>query len=195
MYKMSKTAVLICMVVGMLQACVKDAEESPKPYAFHRIDLPSTAYEAWQSNCPFAFEKAKAANVVLPKDSTQKCWINIEYPSIQATLYLTYGSIDELRPLGKYIAEAQRLTYKHAVKASSIEEITIFNTEKRVFGLYYKVGGNAASNSQFYLTDSTHHFVRGSIYFYATPRADSLAPLVEYVQKDVEHLLNSFEWL
>ena len=181
------------LLLGLL-ACNEAAEVSPKPYAFHRIDLPEVAYENWKGNCPFSFEKAKAAKVVLAKDSSQLCWINLEYPALHATVYITYGVLDQAHPLGKYIAEAQRLTYKHTIKASSIEEIPILQQNKRVFGLYYKVGGNAASNSQFYLTDSARHFVRGSVYFYSTPRADSLAPVVAYVQQDIERLLQSFTW-
>lgn len=178
----------------LLQGCGNDDVLSPKPYAFHRIDVPEVAYEVWESNCPYTFEKAKAARIGIPRDAGQACWINIEYPQINATVYLTYGKIGDGADLGRYIAEAQRLTYKHAIKASSIEEIPVSNVEARVFGFYYKVGGNAASNSQFYLTDSIGHFVRGSMYFYATPRADSLAPVVGYVQADLEHLLQTFRW-
>lgn len=179
---------------GLLVGCGEGEEMSPKPYAFHRIDVPGLTYESWESDCAYSFEKSKAARVVVPSNSGASCWINLEYPEINATVYLTYGAIAGTNDLGRYIAEAQRLTYKHTIKASSIEEIPVMNSEKRVYGFYYKVGGNAASNSQFYLTDSTSHFVRGSMYFYATPRADSLAPVVAYVQSDLEHLLQTFRW-
>lgn len=191
---MFKQVLQLMYLAFFISACGQEDELSPKPYAFHRIDVPEVAYEVWESDCAYTFEKAKAARIGIPRDGQQTCWINLEYPQINATVYLTYGRIADGADLGRYIAEAQRLTYKHTIKASSIEEIPVSNPEKRVFGFYYKVGGNAASNSQFYLTDSTKHFVRGSMYFYATPRADSLAPVVDYVQADLEHLLQTFRW-
>jgi gliding motility-associated lipoprotein GldD len=102
--------------------------------------------------------------------------------------------VDAPATLGKYIDESQRMTFKHTVKASSIEEILISKGDERVYGLFYKVGGNAASNSQFYLTDSTNHFIRGAMYFNTVPRADSLAPVVAYVMRDIEQLLKTFSW-
>lgn len=193
--KMYKSKIwLLFLIAAFVQSCGNQDELSPKPYAFHRIDLPEVAYEAWQSDCPYTFEKPKAARVTIPTGANQLCWINLEYPEFQATVYLTYGQINGADDLGKYIAEAQRLTYKHTIKASSIEEVPINNPNNGVFGFYYKVGGNAASNSQFYLTDSSNHFVRGSMYFYATPRADSLAPVIAHVQTDLEQLLQSFRW-
>lgn len=191
---MYKQGFYLIFATSMLVSCANSDELSPKPYAFHRIDLPPRSYEGWENTCAYTFEKSKAARVVMPDDTNQSCWINLEYPELQATVYLTYGAIRNENDLGKYIAEAQRLTYKHTIKASSIEEIPVRNAERQVYGFYYKVGGNAASNSQFYLTDSSNHFVRGSMYFYATPRADSLAPVVTYVQADLEQLLETFRW-
>lgn len=86
------------------------------------------------------------------------------------------------------------MTYKHTVKASSIEEIALSRPDQRVFGFYFRVGGNAASSSQFYLTDSARHFLRGAVYFESEARADSLEPLINYMRADLEHLLETFRW-
>lgn len=39
-----------------------------------------------------------------------------------------------------------------------------------------------------------HSYLRGSLYFYASPNADSIAPAVEYFRKDVEHLIETLKW-
>jgi len=68
------------------------------------------------------------------------------------------------------------------------------NSEKRVYGMFSEVGGNAATNSQFYLTDSTKHFLTGSMYFYAKPNFDSILPAASYIKEDIRRIMESFEW-
>ena len=59
---------------------------------------------------------------------------------------------------------------------------------------FFKVVGNAASQLQFFLTDSIHHFMIGSLYFYSRPNYDSLLPALDYIEKDVIHLMETLEW-
>ena len=60
--------------------------------------------------------------------------------------------------------------------------------------ILFEVGGDAASTTQFYLTDKKKHFIRGALYFRTTPNADSLKPVVQFVRKDMEHMIQSFKW-
>ena len=59
---------------------------------------------------------------------------------------------------------------------------------------FYEVGGNAASQSQFYVTDSTEHFLTGSLYFYAKPNYDSILPAAKYLEKDIKHIMETVKW-
>ncbi|MCR5455573.1 MAG: hypothetical protein K6F33_11355, partial [Bacteroidales bacterium] len=63
-----------------------------------------------------------------------------------------------------------------------------------VYGLLYGIKGNVASPLQFYITDSTRHFLRGSLYFNCSPNKDSLAPSVEFVRQDIERLFETLIW-
>jgi hypothetical protein len=36
--------------------------------------------------------------------------------------------------------------------------------------------------------------MRGALYFDSTPNADSLRPVQDFLQKDIEHLINTFKW-
>lgn len=83
---------------------------------------------------------------------------------------------------------------KHISKASGLEEELIENSSRKIYGVFYNVKGNAASAVQFYLTDSTKNFIRGALYFYAVPNPDSIAPVLQFVESDVKHLIESFEW-
>ncbi|PIV58809.1 MAG: gliding motility lipoprotein GldD, partial [Bacteroidetes bacterium CG02_land_8_20_14_3_00_31_25] len=52
----------------------------------------------------------------------------------------------------------------------------------------------AASNIQFYVTDSIRHFVRGALYFETKPNKDSLAPIINFIEQDVTHLVETLRW-
>ena len=178
----------------MLLGC-KEQSSVPLPYAFPRVELQDPTYEMLKEPCPFAFEVSTLTELRKPRNRENDCWLNVEYPELNATLYLSYQSISSVSELTAYVAEAQRMTFKHTIKASSIEEVQIELPLKDVYGFYYKVGGDAASNAQFFLTDSSSHFLRGAVYFNVTPEADSLAPLIQYVRRDVEKLIESFVWI
>ena len=90
--------------------------------------------------------------------------------------------------------EARSLVYKHVVKAQDIREELIINPEEKVYGTFYHIEGNAASGSQFYLTDSSHHFVRGALYFNVEPNYDSIAPVQQFIKADIERMIESFKW-
>jgi gliding motility-associated lipoprotein GldD len=111
---------------------------------------------------------------------------------MKATIYLTYKSVNG--NIDKLLRDAQKLTYEHVIKADDILEQPFINTEKKVYGMFYRVGGNAATNSQFYLTDSTKHFLTGSVYFYAKPNYDSIMPAADYIKNDMQNLIESLKW-
>lgn len=178
----------------VLLGCGEDAS-TPLPYAYPRVDLPVTSYEWLADSCAYTFQKSIFSKTRKPERRENECWLNLEYPALNATVFLSYQSISSLDELTAYVSEAQRMTFKHTIKASSIEEIPIYKAADAVYGYYYKVGGDAASNAQFFLTDSNQHFLRGAVYFNVAPEADSLAPLIDHLRKDVEKLLESFVWI
>ena len=118
--------------------------------------------------------------------------VNIEYPTLKGTIYLTYKAVKgDLKP---YLLDAQNITQKHTQKADEIVEQRFVDAENKVYGMFYEVGGNAASQSQFYVTDSINHFVTGSLYFYAKPNYDSILPAAHYLKKDIQHIMETIRW-
>jgi gliding motility-associated lipoprotein GldD len=165
----------------------------PKPKGYFRIDLPKKEYNTFSSDCPFTFSYPAYSTVVPYKGSiNEKCWYNVEFPKFKGTIHLSYYPIDN--NLAKHIEDSRALAYKHSVKASSIDENVLSSGKSNVHGLLYEITGNAASSVQFYLTDSTHHFIRGALYFNASPNFDSISPVQEFVRMDIDTLLSSFRW-
>jgi gliding motility-associated lipoprotein GldD len=167
----------------------------PKPNAMLRLEYPQPVYEPSNLDLPFNFEKnlvAKNIENITIEENGNSIGLNIEYPQLKGTIYLTYKTIDN--NLLNLIKDAQNLTQKHTVKADEIAEAVFENTNKQVYGMLYEVGGNAASQSQFYATDSTKHFLSGSLYFYAKPNYDSIFPASEYLKKDIKRIMETLEW-
>lgn len=163
-------------------------EVLPKPSSYLRLDYPEAKYVNFENNCPFAFEMNSEAKIKGGKD----CGFSITYPKMKATIYLTYRPVHN--DIKNLLRDAQKLTYEHVIKADDILEQPFLNPTKKVYGMFYQVNGNAATNSQFYATDSVTHFVTGSIYFYAKPNYDSIMPAASYVKNDMQRLMETLKW-
>lgn len=184
--KIVKYASSIIVLSMLLISC--GGEVLPKPQAFLRLEYPEAMYAKMQTDCPYTFEKNQLA-VIDPK---KNCWINLDYPALNGTLHLSYIEIDG--NLDQLLEDVQKLTYEHAVKADNIEPTVYENKDQGVYGMVYEVEGNAASQAQFYVTDSTKHFLTGSLYFNVKPNYDSIYPAVVYIKKDIRTLIESLEW-
>lgn len=172
------------------------SEPTPKPRAFLRLEYPQPNYIEVVNDLPFSFEKNELADDVtdikIARDN-KSIGITVTYPSLKGTIYLTYKKINEAN-LEPYLVDAQNITQKHTQKADAITEQPYINKLNKVYGMFYEVGGNAASQSQFYVTDSINHFVTGSLYFFAKPNYDSILPAANYLKKDIQHLMESIKW-
>lgn len=170
----------------------------PKPRGYFNIPLPQHQYQVFdQPGFPYSFEIPVYAKVV--QDTTffdakpeNPWWINIDFPQFNSRIYVSYKDLAN-NDFGKMVNDAFKMTYKHTTKATSIND-SLMQTPNGLHGVYFTVGGNAATGKQFFLTDSIKHFLRGALYFDTTPNEDSLAPVSNFLQQDLQHLINTFKW-
>lgn len=185
---------VLCAVL-CLAACEGTPEYSPKPRGYSRIYFPKRAYQEYVSDCPYTFSYPTYAVVEQDKArGAQSCWINLQMPQFNGTLHLSYQAITSKKVFDELIEDAHTFAFKHTVKATSIDEGFINYPERKVYGIYYTIDGNAASSAQFFLTDSTYHYLRGALYFNTQPRLDSIQPVLDFVKKDMAVLIKSFAW-
>ncbi len=179
----------------------------PKPYGYFRITMPDTAYtdfqlsfhtsplpygEGWGEVYPYTFSLSRNAVVQPRTDRNEPYWINLYYPTLNATIHCSYKPVrGNLRALTE---DALELVYRNASHASAIPERDYSRPEDRVYGVLFDLEGNTASSCQFFLTDSTHHFFRASVYCNCPPNADSLAPVYQYLRTDVIRMIETFKW-
>ncbi|MCF8302935.1 MAG: gliding motility lipoprotein GldD [Bacteroidales bacterium] len=167
---------------------------SPKPRGYIRIDLPEKNYVKLDTNFPYTFEYPAYTKITRnPSVSGHPYWINIVYPGYKGKVHLSYKQVNG--NLGKYIEDSYKMAMQHIPKANAIKETVIRSSERHVYGTTYRIGGTeAASPYQFYVTDSTDHFLRGALYFNVVPNNDSLRPVIDFIIEDINHMLSTLHW-
>ena len=185
--------ILVAIIVGAVYGCT--AHYSPKPRGYFRIELPEKQYELYTSSCPFVFKLPTYA-VMIPDQSAdaQPCWTDIWFEQFNARVHLSYIPIESREHFDELTEDARTFAFKHTVKATAIDQQRISRPDDRVFGLVYDIGGNTASNLQFFVTDSLHHYLRGALYFNERPHLDSIRPVLDFIHVDIDTMIRSVRW-
>ena len=186
------------IVVLFVSVVACNSTYTPKRKGYFKIEFPKHEYKVFdQAGYPYTFEYPVYANIV--KDTTffedkpeNPYWINIEFPRLNGKIYISYKEVGK-NDLNKLVNDAFNMTYKHSTRATEIVDSTM-RTKNGVSGVFFSVGGNAATAKQFFVTDSVKHFLRGALYFDASPDADSISVVNNFVEEDMKHLINTFRW-
>ncbi len=186
------TILLPLLFAVLFSSC--ESDYSPKPRGFFRIAVPHKTYKVHETpDCPFRFEIPGYAIVERDEDpGAEPCWINVKFPQFNAEINMSYKSVNQ--NVNGFIEDSRSMAYRHTVKAEAINESLIHLQEHKVHGVVYQLEGNTASAIQFFATDSTRNFLRGSLYFNVAPQRDSLDPIIKYLTIDIYRLINTLEW-
>ncbi len=189
---MKKLVLFLCLG-AFLGSCSRNY--TPKPHAYFRIDFPEKQFETYRSDCPFEFEKPLYTEI--SRDSSansEPCWLNMNFLPYNATLHLTYKPIGEEFNLLDLQTDTRRFVMNHTIKAQEIIENSIDKPDEHVHGVLYHLMGNTATSLQFYVTDSSNHYLRGALYFNSNTNPDSIAPVLNYITEDVIQLIGTLKW-
>jgi gliding motility-associated lipoprotein GldD len=184
------------LLILILAAC--NSVYTPKPRGYFRIDFPEHEYQVFnQPGFPYSFEYPVYGRIV--RDTSffgdkpeNPYWINIDFPRFHARIYVSYKEVEGNNFI-KLREDAYKMTYKNTYKATSIED-SLISTPLGVHGIFFHVGGNAATANQFFVSDSVRHFLRGALYFDTSPNEDSLSIVNQFLQKDMYHIINTLQW-
>lgn len=190
-----KLHAIVLFVTLYLFTAACSSDFVPKPKGFNRIDLAPHAYTSLPDTLPYFFEYSQYAEI--QRDTTynaERYWLNVYYPEHRANVQLTYKDIDKSQEILETLLEdSYQLTANHQIKAAAIEE-RVIGTPSGKRALVAELSGEVPSQFQFYITDSTNHFLRGALYFQTATQNDSLAPVIEYIKIDMVHMLNTLRW-
>ena len=192
---------LFFLPLAFLFGGCEDSVFTPKPRGYPRVIYPAKEYQHFDENyCHFTFEYPKYAEIqqdttFFDEEPDDPCWFNVFMPDFSAYVYCSYAPISKERPISKLKTDAFKMTDWHNKKATYIDEHP-FRKPNGVKGILFTVEGPVASQLQFFVTDSLEqkHFMRGALYFYTEPNPDSLAPVYDFVRKDIERMIETFEW-
>lgn len=189
----------ILIAGGLLLVSCNSTYTQGKKKGYFKIDFPPKQYQLFDTTgYPYSFEYPVYANVV--KDSTffgdkaGDWWINIEIPRFNGKIHVSYKSIHNRANLDSLVTDAFKLAHKQHDNISTGIDDSVMRTPNGVEGIYFSLGGNTATANQFFVTDSTRNFLRGALYFDATPNADSLGIVNDFLKQDLLHLINTLKW-
>jgi gliding motility-associated lipoprotein GldD len=182
-----KVKQFISVVILLIFAISCNDGPIPKPKAKMRLEYPQGKLANLETE-NFSFKYNQLAKAELNNENGY----TIAYPDMKGAIFLSYMKVDN--NLDQLINDSKRLSYEHAAKAYNIVEQPFVNTNDKVYGALFEVQGNAASQSQFFVTDSTDHFLTGSVYFYTKPNYDSILPAAAYLQNDIRGIMESLKW-
>ncbi|MCU0393240.1 MAG: gliding motility lipoprotein GldD [Thermoflexibacter sp.] len=188
--------ICICAISSLLFtiSCTEEITYVPKPKGYHYIALPTASYKTLPDTFPYLFEYSSHAKLL--NDSSflaDRYWLEIYYPAFEANIDISYKPITNQREFKEYVEDCFRLAQKHNIKAQAINEI-ISKTEKGYTSVVYELEGDVPSYLQFYVTDSVKHFLRTSLYFPTSTKGDSLAPIIDFIKKDMTYMMNTIDW-
>ncbi len=183
-------------VIFLLLISSCDRSSTPLPRGYFRIALPEKEYTLFDSVFPYTFHYPTYAHITPDsRASAEPYWADLVFPDFRASLHLSYKPVTGEDELFAYIEDGRNFLNRHIPKASGFQERIFSNEENDVYGILYEIRGReAASPLQFYLTDSTNHFLRGALYFNVTPNNDSLAPVIRFISDDIRVLMETLQW-
>lgn len=181
--------------IGLITLFSCTREYLPKPIGYNRLVLPEPVYRSLPDSLPYRFEYSQHAKLLADTSwIRERFWIEIYYPQLKANVHLTYKKVENSEQLLKeFLNDAYTLTAKHQIKAYAIDEV-IVKTPLGQTAIVVELDGDVPSQMQFTITDSTQNFLRGALYFNTKVQNDSLRPAIEYMKKDIMHLINTFIW-
>lgn len=175
----------------LLVTCVEEESFIPKPPTYLRVDLPERAYQSFSDSCAYTFDIPRYASIK-PSKYGNACNKDLNLGTLNGVVNLSFIEMDTT--LAAYVNYAIDKVEEHKIKATAIKDTNIIRLNDRVYGTFFTLEGNVATPFQFYLTDSTNHFMSGMVYFNTKPNYDSLKPTLDFVKKDLIHLLETTEW-
>lgn len=190
--------VLLVLTIALVFSCNSDYTVGKKR-GYFKIDFPEKKYQVFDKpGYPYTFEYPEYA--IVTKDSTyfgeraEDWWINIDMPRFAGRIHVSYKPINARNRFDSLVDDGFKMVYRQHINVATGIRDSVFRTENGVEGIYFDLGGNTATANQFFVTDSAHHFLRGALYFDATPNADSLSIVNDYLKKDLLHLINTLRW-
>lgn len=177
---------LIIMGLSCIACSQRPDAPVPRPQAYPRIADPGQSYSAIDG-IPVRFETNTSAVVSMPKSH----WIDISYPSLNATLHISLTPADTSE-IDNIIANRIQRIRLNLADRSTVENTEINSPQFR--SVIFRSPDSRSTPLQFIATDDSAWVVSGVAFFdRIAPDApvDSLSPAISYINRDLTRALSN----
>lgn len=187
------------ILITFLISCKNEPVFAPKPRMYPRIINPDRNYVPFdKSYCDLTFLYPDYASIVqdtlfFEEKPLNPCWFDIEFTPFNGKLHCSYYPIESMDDFDELIKDAFTFADKHDIKANYRAE-TQLSGLNGTGGILFEIDGPVASPLQFFLTDTTNHFIRGSLYFNNQVNPDSMAPVHAFVGEEIKKMIETLEF-
>ncbi len=182
-----------------MTSCRKTQDPIPLPRAYPKITFPEKSYQKFDEiYCPLSFERPSYTNIkqdnrFFGENSEHDCWFDLHIESFNGDIHCSYKQLKSYDDYEKSVSDAFRLSNKHVKRADYIEEI-VFTNEQGCSGILFLMDGPTATPAQFFVTDTSEHFFRASLYLNAEVNRDSTKPIYDFLLEDMQRMIETFQW-
>ena len=185
-------------LILFLSSCQSDPPV-PKPRTYPKLIFPARVLSTViLPECPFTFDFPTYAEVdrkqtFFDEAPPNDCWFNLHIPAFNADIYMSYHPVTSRKNFDKLIRDTYKITNQINRRSDYMDEALIKN-QYGAGGMTFSFEGAAASPMQFYLSDTTNHFLKGALYYNSKVRPDSLMPATQFIMEDIHGMLATFRW-
>ena len=189
----------LLLLTGLVLGCGEERPSVPRPHAYPRVEYPERNMVVFSSeDCPFTFTypdyfSLETVGSFFGETPAHPCWFDLQAPGFDASIHCSYYEVGNTKPYDELVKDAFTIANRINQRSNFMDEVRVANP-RGVSGVALEFTGPAASPMHFYLSDTTTHFFRGSLYFNSRIVPDSLAPIAEFIKVDIADIINSFEW-
>jgi gliding motility-associated lipoprotein GldD len=195
MYKTLKIFVLL-LLSAFFFACSEEPP-IPKPKTYLLLETTQQLYSLVdEKDFPFTFEMPDYGKIVrVNTDKKDNKWFNIYFDKYGFEANVSYIPLNTDTSLAYMINDCYTFLDRHKKFSSGIIEQQYNNPEQRVYGTVFEIkGSEVVSPYQFYLTDSTNHFLRLALHCKTAPNNDSLTTYIRRLKTDIDYMITSLRW-
>ena len=164
-----------------------DSSILPKQKGYFAPNFTYPSYKVIES-CNHSFKINNSTKIIL----NNNCNYEIDYDELKAKIYMTNITLEN--NIDYVISKFDEKVFNNSEFADQILTSEFSNPYKDVFSKVYFFVGEAPSNIQFFITDSTQNFLSASLLFDSKPNYDSLLPYIHYIRNDIKKIIESFDW-
>ena len=184
--------ILFLFGLFLFQFSCDETNYLPREKGFLRLEFEKPTYDSFSnesSGLNFIYNDAYSSFEMVSDDK-----IVLRYKDIKINIVLSDVELEDISSFEESIQNFYMFLEPHRKKSNQISIKEFTSSDNNRFAKVLEMRGPVASPLQFYVTDSTDHFLFGSMNVMEKSDYDSIYPSVMYVKNDIFSIIESVNW-